>query len=365
MTKYDVVIIGGGFYGCSLAIDIASKGKTVVLLEKEREILARASQLNQARIHAGYHYPRSFLTGIRSKENLALFVDSFPKVVVKDFTKLYAIARNSLVTAKQFSEFANRIGAPILEADLKYKNLFSSSLVEKVFEVQEYAFDWSILANILSDRMRMNGVQIKVNSAVQTVKLNSSNRILVEGTVSNTEPFSMLGSEVYLVAYSNINEVLTNSALPIIPLKHEFTEMALVSLPPDLKNLGITVMDGPFWSLMPYPSRAGLSTLSHVRYTPHFHWESDKKISLQDLERKTAFNFMRKDAARFVPAMECIAHKDSLWEIKTVLPRSEANDSRPILFKRNYALPGLNVILGGKIDNIFDVLAVMNEEKGE
>ena len=30
-------------------------------------------------------------------------------------------------------------------------------------------------------------------------------------------------------------------------------------------------MCGPFFSLMPFPA-AGLQTLSHVRYTPHFAW---------------------------------------------------------------------------------------------
>jgi hypothetical protein len=49
----------------------------------------------------------------------------------------------------------------------------------------------------------------------------------------------------------------------------------------------------------------------------------------------------------------------SLWEVKTVLPESGANDSRPILFKRDSGAPNVISLLGGKIDNIFDLADVL------
>lgn len=42
-------------------------------------------------------------------------------------------------------------------------------------------------------------------------------------------------------------------------------------------------------------------------------------------------------------------------ELKTVLPQSEQDDSRPILFHRHTELPGLVSVLGGKVDNIYDL----------
>jgi len=53
---------------------------------------------------------------------------------------------------------------------------------------------------------------------------------------------------------------------------------------------------------------------------------------------------------------------DSLWEIKTVLPKSEVDDSRPVLYRENCGLPGITSLLGAKIDNIFDVLEVARGE---
>ena len=64
---------------------------------------------------------------------------------------------------------------------------------------------------------------------------------------------------------------------------------------------------------------------------------------------------MIRDAARYLPILSSCSYIDSLWEVKTVLPQSEVDDSRPILFKRHQQLPNLTCILGGKIDNVYDI----------
>ena len=120
-------------------------------------------------------------------------------------------------------------------------------------------------------------------------------------------------------------------------------------------------MDGPFFSCMPFPSR-GLHTLSHVRYTPHGHWfdtPNETHTRAYDLfaaaPKESAFPAMVRDAARFLPAMAKCEQHGSLWEVKTVLPRSETDDSRPILFRPNHGVLNYHVVMGGKIDNVYDV----------
>ena len=51
----DAVVIGGGFYGGCLAAFLAERFRRVLLVEKEPDLLTRASFVNQARVHNGYH----------------------------------------------------------------------------------------------------------------------------------------------------------------------------------------------------------------------------------------------------------------------------------------------------------------------
>jgi hypothetical protein len=110
---------------------------------------------------------------------------------------------------------------------------------------------------------------------------------------------------------------------------------------------------------MPFPP-LGLSTLSHVSYTPHYEWTDDPSTDdytphLPAFPLRTRFDRMRRDAARYVPALRELSYVRSLWEIKTILPQSGVNDSRPILFKRDPSAPNVISILGSKIDNIYDL----------
>src|SRR5690606_671203 len=102
-------------------------------------------------------------------------------------------------------------------------------------------------------------------------------------------------------------------------LKHEITELALLRLPSALQRLAITVMDGPFFSIMPFPPR-DLHTLSHVRYTPHLHWQHHPGIDpyrkLAEYPRESRVDRMLRDAGRYVPALAGATPVDSLYEIK-------------------------------------------------
>src|SRR5262249_4714361 len=120
-----------------------------------------------------------------------------------------------------------------------------------------------------------------------------------------------------------------------------------------------TVMCGPFFSVMPFPPMK-LATLSHVTYTPHYEWIDDPQDGghvshSPSFPLRTRFDRMRRDAARYVPALSECSYVQSLWEVKTILPQTGGNDSRPIRFKREQAAPNLLSLLGGKIDNIFDL----------
>jgi len=333
----------------------------VTLLEKHDDILQRASHVNQARVHNGYHYPRSLLTGLRSRVNFPRFVAEFRDCVDSSFEKIYAIAaRHSHVTARHFVNFCRRIGAPVRPVGRRIRDLFDPRLVEAVFGVEEYAFDAVRLRAAMWARLRSAGVDVRLGTEVARLAAHAGGglRLACSGP---TGPSSWVADQVFNCTYSQINAVLARSGIPPIPLKHEITELALVQMPEELATLGVTVMCGPFFSCMPFPSR-GLHSLSHVRYTPHTSWHDagagvlDAHRLLGESPRRSRASLMVRDAARYLPAIAGCRHVESLFEVKTVLRASERDDGRPILLEHDVGLPGLTCVLAAKIDNVFDML---------
>ena len=368
LADKDAIVIGGGFYGAAIAIYLVKQRglPRVLLVEQENALLSRASYNNQARVHNGYHYPRSYTTAFRSRVNLPRFIRDWSCAIKQDFTKLYAIARrNSKVTAKQFERFCREIGANIQPAERAHRSLFDPRFIEEVFEVEEYAFDTTKLADWAYQELRQCGVEIRLQTHASIISRNADETLSVTLENSRHETELISTERIFNCTYSGLNHFSGDFQGTQTILKHEIAEMALLDVPPNLSSIGITIMDGPFFSLMPFPAR-GLHTLSHVRYTPHMHWYDHAAVNpyqhLASYEQKTRFHWMIRDAGRYVPDILNAKYKDSLFEIKTVLAKNESDDGRPILMERHVSLPGCYSVLGGKIDNIYDVLEKLDTE---
>src|SRR3989344_5508253 len=248
MKKYDALIIGGGIYGCLIALYLKTQLKRVAIVEKENNLLKRASLANQARIHNGYHYPRSLTTAIRSRINSAKFIKEFDSAIDKSFKKVYAISSiNSKVHSNQFFKFCKLIDAPIKNAPENIKSLFNKDLTEDVFIVREYAFNSLVLRDMLYNKIINANIDLIFNSEITNFKQGPNNVFNI--TTSTGKIYN--SKYLFICAYSQINTLLKRSILPLIELKHEVAEIALIKVPDQLINLGITVMDGPFFSTMP------------------------------------------------------------------------------------------------------------------
>jgi glycine/D-amino acid oxidase-like deaminating enzyme len=359
---HDAVVIGAGFYGLKIALHLREDVgfKRVTVLERELGAMERSSRVNQARIHNGYHYPRSILTAYRSRVNFPAFIAEYPDAVVDSFTHYYAIAsRLSKVSARQFELFCTRIGASLKPAPKAISGLFNPYQVAAVFQVSEPAFDYRVIRDSLLERLeRVGGVEIRYSEDALTVNEGSdSERLEVTSSTGHHEADLVVAS-----TYSRLNVLHRDSGLAELLLQHEVTEMPLVQLPDEIVHKAFTVMDGPFFSTMPYPAR-GLHTLSHVRYTPRMRWFEGSGEAVLDPQQMldmtsgtSSYENMRADVLRYMPGMRGMRYIDSLYEVKTVLGKSEKNDSRPILFRPDHGLRNYVCVMGGKLDNIYDVL---------
>ena len=68
---YDKIILGAGLYGLYAAQKCGAAGQRVLVLERDPAPFMRATYINQARVHMGYHYPRSYSTAIKSAHYFA------------------------------------------------------------------------------------------------------------------------------------------------------------------------------------------------------------------------------------------------------------------------------------------------------
>lgn len=360
--EYSVIVIGGGFFGCSLALYLKNYADRILILEKENRLLQRASYANQARVHNGYHYPRSILTALRSRANFSRFAEQYRDCIQDGVEQYYAVCRNSSmskITAAQFRKFCQRVGAPVESAPREIVNLFKSDMIEAAFLVKECAFDATKLTEKITQDLADKEIEVRLNSkAVRIRPVDDSEIGVYFGTGSQGDYAT--ARFVFNCTYSQLNQVLTAADLGTVPLKHELAEIALIEVPDHLRNIAVTIIDGPFFSTMPFPPRS-LHSLTHVRYTPHCSWVdtgvgyTEPHEVFKNAPRKTNYPYMIRDAQRYIPSMESCQYVDSLWEIKTVLPQSEVDDSRPILFLRSQELKNFVSVMGGKLDNIYDV----------
>lgn len=357
---HDAIVIGGGFFGATLARNLGRAGRRVLLVERAAGLLTRASYTNQARVHLGYHYPRSFVTASRSLRNAPRFCQEFGDCVVDSFRHYYAIGRTvSKVTAHQFEVFCRRIGAPLVHAPAAIRRQFNPALVEDVFEVPEPAFDAARLRVRLTGDLVAAAVDVRLQTEALRVEAGDAGLLRVS-LASPAGADAATAAQVFNCTYSRLNGLLVASGLPVVPLKHELAEMVLVEPPPLLRDAAVTVMCGPFFSCMPFPDRA-LHTLSHVRYTPHCTWTDGPDQPWRDpLAVMAALPpshapAMVRDAVRYLPVFAQSRVVESMWEVKTILPRSEVDDSRPILVRTDHGLAGLTCIAGAKVDNIYDL----------
>jgi len=154
--------------------------------------------------------------------------------------------------------------------------------------------------------------------------------------------------------------------------------MALCEVPKNFKNLGITVMDGDFFSIMPFGS-SNLHVLTSVGHTPHsvscdkfpifenhanksiceMHGASECIVCSQNL--KSAWTKMYALSQSFLKDNFKIEYKDSKFEVKALLKSSENDDSRPTVVRHHTSNPTFISVLSGKISTIYDLEKICDQ----
>ncbi|GHV23791.1 hypothetical protein FACS189494_11990 [Spirochaetia bacterium] len=175
---YEKIIIGGGFYGLYSSLVCGKAGQRVLLIETESEPFKKATYINQARVHMGYHYPRSISTALKSKKYFDKFNNDFPKCVEKSFDQIYAVSNDfSWTNGKQFQKFCNDAG--IYCRAIHTEQYFKPKLCDAAFLTQEYAYDASILKEkLLGDIKACPNVTMKFGTKIASIENNGEQFVI-------------------------------------------------------------------------------------------------------------------------------------------------------------------------------------------
>ena len=173
--------------------------------------------------------------------------------------------------------------------------------------------------------------------------------------------------------YAGINKIHNFLGFEYLPIKYELCEVILCEVSDNIKNVGLTVMDGPFFSLMPF-GLTGYHSITTVSRTPHFtsynelppyecsgdeeykNNEEHKKACIHcNIFPKTAFPEMVQIAKKFLNEDIDIKYVKSLFTIKPILVASEIDDSRPTVIKQYSQNPDFYTVFSGKINTMYDL----------
>lgn len=367
---YDNLVIGAGIYGLYTTLVLASKNKKVLLIEMDSSACSRATFINQARVHNGYHYPRSLSTAKKSAEYFNRFSKDFAFAINNKFNKIYSISKQfSYTSAEQFQKFCKNAEIPCKKVHLKYVN---PDTIESSFEVEEYSFDANKIRDYFLEKLKKypnvtilyNTFPIKVNQKEDTFSVELNNKSIVGAkSVINT-------------TYASTNQIAELFGFNKFKIKYEICEIILCDVPKNLKKIGLTVMDGPFFSLMPF-GKSGHHSLTSVTFTPHktcygslpvFDCQTpETKCSPNCLQNcntcinrpKTAWNYMNQLSKKYLINTE-IKYLNSYFAIKPILKTSELDDSRPTVIRTFSKKPEFISVLSGKINTIYDLDDILN-----
>lgn len=314
----EIAIIGAGIFGVTIAIRLA-KNHSVTLFEKNKDILMAASDVNNCRVHRGYHYPRSDKTVKEVLEASQSFSEEYGETIMNSENYVCIAKKDSLVSVKEYLDFCKRNN---LEYKISDINLVEKDSIDICLKVNEHIFDHKKLKEKCWEKLRSSRVKIYFNSKATKEIFNNFDLVII-------------------CTYGITGDFLDK--FPKFQRKYQFEvcEKVFVKLPPKFSNKSILVLDGPFMSIDPI-GNSGIFTIGDVENTvlqrsigvkPKI---DSKYLSVLDrgIIQNPPFSNSRKfieSGTRFIPELKNAEYIGSSFCIKTTLANVDDTDERPTI----------------------------------
>ena len=376
----DKIIIGAGLYGLYAALFCARRGQKVLVIEQEKAPFTRATYINQARVHMGYHYPRSISTAMKSAGYFKRFVEDYKDCIHMEFDQVYATSSHfSWTDAKEFRKFCKDADIPC--KDLPVDSYFKEGVCDGAFLTKEYTYDAHILRDYLLEELSayQNVQMLFCREITRIVKKSTTFEVYAFDKETQSQQEVCYEAPFVLNAtYAAVNQVLDKvEGVDTVPfkLKYELCEIILCKVSDNFVGTGLTVMDGPFFSIMPF-GKTGMHSLTSVTFTPHKtsfspypEFACQKSGSCKpgilgncnncDNKPESAWEYMAALARKYMRDEYQFTYDHSLFSMKPILKASEIDDSRPTVVKVSSQNPTFVSVLSGKINTMYDLDEVL------
>ncbi len=223
-------VLGGGLYGCHVALNLLRDGHEVELHEISDRLFSGASGNIPARLHTGAHYPRSMFTRKACQKHYAEFMKHYG-----DFTRhvpvnIYAIAEKDSIF--DFGTYKKILHNEVPFLKVSSPREFGLQNVEGAIQIDE--------RHIIVDQLR-EFFEKELSSVVRF------------GMKADSRDWDQTIDATFCANENNGVD------------RYEVCLTVLLKGPAEK---AVTIMDGPFPSLYPWDEIKGICSLTSARFTP-------------------------------------------------------------------------------------------------
>ena len=281
-----VGVLGGGLQGCCVALELASRGARVTLVDENADLLTRTAVANEGKVHLGYMYAadpslrtaRTMMAGALSfapflrrhlGRDVALTTSRPAAYAVHrdsqhgpDAVAGYLAAVHDLVAAAAASPGAAYLGGDVLAPVRRWSTAEITEQLDPehavaVFDSPEVAIDPVALAAMLRRRIADEPlIEVRTGHRVESVKRDVDERYEVAGTTNEDEWEATFDQVVNALWGGRIAVDETLGLRPGRPWMHRLKYGVSVRWPDRLPAPpSVTVISGPFGEVVSYPDQ--------------------------------------------------------------------------------------------------------------
>jgi len=332
----NIFIIGTGWYGCHIASHLIKKGYNITIGDKSTFFFSGASSKNQNRLHLGFHYPRSDSTIEECYKGYHKFIKTYPYLLENLDLNLYFIHNKSItsfMTYKEKLQITDDILLNINSLPFKINNTYHLCINTNEKYINNYKASEYFKKYLSPFYTYINNIHISYNQNNKILLNNTEYDYIINCTNNQLMPF-------------NTDKLVVYEAFCSLIYKIDFD-----------KIIGITIMDGKFFSIYPYDIPNKLYTITHVKYGIIKQSNDFTDINnIKEIDINNIKQLIENDVFEMLPEISSICEYKSYF-ISYKTKYDFIKDDRSLQYFKSDKYLSFS---GGKITGIFEMESIID-----